>query len=234
MSDLLRVAEGWRTGYLGAVVGLLALRGVANPTRHPELDRAKAELEAALRARYGDLDRAGLRATPPFPAYAAYYRRFGQRYHVALQLESVVFKGKPIPAVAALVEAMFMAELQTGLLTAGHDLDALALPLRLDAACGDERYVVLGGAAVVAKAGDMLLADGQGVVSAVITGPDARTRITPATRAALFAVYAPPEVGVAAVEAHLDAIVANVRLVTPEAETIGRLAAEATGARTTR
>jgi hypothetical protein len=47
---------------------------------------------------------------------------------VKAQWESVAVKGKPIPSRAALVEAMFMAARLV--LTAGHDLDALAGPLR--------------------------------------------------------------------------------------------------------
>ena len=58
-------------------------------------------------------------------AYAAYYERFNKTYHVQLQLESVALKGKSIPRVSALVEAMFMAELENLLLTAGHDLDVV-------------------------------------------------------------------------------------------------------------
>jgi hypothetical protein len=46
-------------------------------------------------------------------AYVDYYRRHGKTYHVKAQRESIALKGKPIPARAALVEAMFMAELKS-------------------------------------------------------------------------------------------------------------------------
>lgn len=49
-------------------------------------------------------------------------------------------EGQVRPSVAALVEAMFIAELKNLLLTAGHDLDAVELPLKLDIARGGERY----------------------------------------------------------------------------------------------
>ena len=132
----------------------------------------------------------------------------------------MALKGKPIPGRAALVEAMFMAELADGLLTAGHDLDALVLPLRLDVATGEERYGLLGGAEQGAKAGDLLMADDQGVVSSVIHGPDARTRITAATERVLFATYGVPGVTADELTRHLAAIEANVRLIAPGAETI--------------
>jgi hypothetical protein len=44
--------------------------------------------------------------------------------------------------VAALVEAMFIAEVKNMLLTAGHDLDAVQLPITLDVSKGDGRYIL--------------------------------------------------------------------------------------------
>ncbi len=155
---------------------------------------------------------------PTPQAYHAYFRHFNKTYHVQLRLESVALKGKPIPRVAALVEAMFMAELKNLLLTAGHDLDALHPPDRLDVSNGSERYVMLNGREQVLKPGDMLIADAQGVMSSVICGPDYRTRIKPDTRNVFFTVYTPPGIGEQAVLRHLQDIRANVLLIAPEAE----------------
>lgn len=217
---MFEVEPGWDAPHPGAAVGILVLRGVVNPAASPALEAEKGALTADLRARLGELTPAELRATPPLPAYAAYYKRFGQRYHVAMQLESVVRRGRDLPAVAALVEAMFVAELRTLVLTAGHDLDALALPLRLRLGTGGEgdRYRTLGGGEATAKAGDLCIADGLGVVSAVVTGPDARTAISAGTTAALFSAYGPPGVGADAVAAHLDELERSVRLIAPAAE----------------
>jgi DNA/RNA-binding domain of Phe-tRNA-synthetase-like protein len=202
--------------YPGAAVGVLAMRDAANPERHPALDARKAELESQLRARFRD--RAELKALEPIRAYTAYYKRFKKTYHVLLQLESVVLKGKPIPRVAALVEAMFVAELKNLLLTAGHDLDAVQEPVRLDVSDGSEHYVRLNGQEQVLKAGDMMIADAQSVISSVLYGPDRRTRIAPHTRRVLFTVYAPPGIGERAVHEHLHDIEANVVLIAPGAE----------------
>jgi DNA/RNA-binding domain of Phe-tRNA-synthetase-like protein len=217
---LLSPSPTLRTLYPGACAGALALRGVTNPAQHPALEAAKAALVERLSARYAGLDRAALAATPPLPAYAAYYKRFGQTYHVLRQIESVVHKGRPLPSVAALVEAMFMAELENGLLTAGHDLDQLAGPLRLDAAQGGETYLTLRGAEAALRPGDMFMADALGIVSSILSGPDARTQITPATTAALFAVYAPAGIGAVAVRAHLHTLEGYVRRVAPGAEQV--------------
>jgi DNA/RNA-binding domain of Phe-tRNA-synthetase-like protein len=214
---MFEVADRWRSRFPGAHVGVLALRDVVNPERHPAMEARKAALADRLKARFAGQDRRAIEVLPAIQAYNAYLKPFKKSYHVQLQLESVALKGKPIPSVAALVECMFMAELEDQLLTAGHDLDALKLPLRLDAAQGDETYTLMRDAPQQLKAGDMFIADGEGVISSIVYGPDRRTRILPATRNAIFTVYAPAGVGEAAVRAHLDTIRGHVAAVAPEA-----------------
>ena len=211
------VSEAWKTAYPGAAVGVLVMRNVVNPEIHAALDKRKEELDGQLRSRFSDYDRAALKALPTIQAYNDYYKRYKKTYHVQLQLESVVFKGKSIPRVAALVEAMFMAELKNLLLTAGHDLEAVQMPVKIDVAEGSERYVRLNGQEQALKPGDMTIADAEDVISCVLYGPDRRTRITPETRQVLFTVYAPPGIGEQAVHDHLRDIQANVLLVAPKA-----------------
>ena len=215
---MLIVSEAWKRAYPGAAVGVLVMRNVLNPERHAALDKRKEELENQLRARFSDYDRAALKALPTIQAYNAYYKRYKKTYHVQLQLESVVFKGKPIPRVAALVEVMFVAELKNLLLTAGHDLEAVQMPVKIDVAEGSECYIRLNGEEQGLKSGDMTIADAKGVISCVLYGPDRRTRITPETRQVLFTVYAPPGIGEQAVHDHLQDIQANVLLVAPQAD----------------
>jgi DNA/RNA-binding domain of Phe-tRNA-synthetase-like protein len=202
------------------VAGLLVMEGVENPEAHPALEQRKAEVEARLRERYGRLGRPEIVALPGIKPYADYYGRFKKTYHVQLQLESIALKGKSLPRGAALVAAMFMAELENQMLTAGHDADALDGPIHLDVAAGDERYVLFNGQTQALKAGDMFMRDARGVISSVLYGPDARTHIRPATRRVVFAVYAPPGIDPARVAAHLRTIADNVRVVAPAAEVV--------------
>src|SRR5215213_3843301 len=221
-SQFLDVDPIWRQAHPGASVGLVAMRSVANPASNDDLNDLASALETEVRSRFGSADRETIRATPPLPAYAAYYKRWGQRYHVAMQLESVAQKGKPLPRVAALVEAMFIAELRNLLLTAGHDLDALQLPVRLTVGSG-ELFTAPNGQESTVKAGDMVIADAGGrVLSAIITGPSAVARIGPETTTALFYTYAPPGVDSSLVDTHLDEIAHNVRLISPQATVVAR------------
>ncbi len=213
------VAKAFEATYPTAMAGVLAMRAVVNPDSSPALDGRKEDLERALRAHFAGQDAAALKTLPQIQAYNAFYKHFGKTYHVQLQLESVALKGKSIPRVAALVEAMFVAELKNLLLTAGHDLDAVQLPVTLDVADGSQLFTMLNGREQVLKPGDMMMSDGQGVISSVLYGPDQRTRIVPATRRVLFTVYAPAGIEEQALRQHLQDIQSNVRLVAPEAET---------------
>ena len=214
---MLVLSEAWKAAYPGAAAGLLVMDTVSNPSTHPELERRKDELTAHLRERYGRLTRADIVALPTVQPYVDYYKRFKKTYHVQLQLESVALKGKALPRVAALVEAMFMAELENQLLTAGHDAAIVEPPIQVDVSKDGEGFVAFSGQTQTLQPNDMVMRDGGGVISSVLYGPDHRTRVRPETRRAAFAVYAPAGIGPERVTAHLHTIAANVRIVAPDA-----------------
>ena len=214
---MFEVTLAWKDTYPEAYAGVLVMRGVFNPAHHPMLEGRKTLLEEGLRAQFSGQDRAAIASHPVLQAYGNYYRQFKKTYHIQLQLESIVLKGKSIPGVAALVESMFMAEMQDLLLTAGHDLDALQLPLVLDVATGAEQYTLLRGDEQTLKSGDMCIRDQTGVISSIIYGPDQRTQITPETRNVVFTVYAPPGIEEQAVVEHLRHIQEHVMVFSPQA-----------------
>ena len=207
---MLQVSERWRQSFPGASVGLLVLDQVSNPAFSEALEAQKRAVEQGLRERF--VDRQSLVNDPVMCAYAGYYKKFAKTYHVQQQLESVVFKGKSIPTVAGLVEAMFMAELNNGLLTAGHDWQALQQPLMLDMTGPDEQYVLMNGKLQAVKQNDMRISDAAGIISSIICGPDQRTCILPSTQKVAYVVYAPAGIGQAAVFQHLSKIHGYVNL----------------------
>lgn len=215
---MFQVTDDWKTTFPGAHAGVLAMHEVENPAHHAALEERKALLEAQLRERFAGQDRTQLSKLPVLQAYQTHYRRFNKTYHVQLQLESIAFKGKSIPSVAALVEAMFMAEVKGLLLTAGHDLDALQLPITLDVSRGGERYILLRGQEQELKPGDMFIADRLGIISDIIYGPDQRSQIQAQTRNVLFTTYAPAGIEEQAITRHLEEIRDNVLLVAPGAQ----------------
>ncbi len=208
----------WKEAYPSAMIGILGMQGVVNPDRDAALQDRAAEVQSQIRGRFSASSRAQMLAIPALRAYSGYYKRFGKTYHVQLQLESVLFRGKTITGPSALVEAMLIAELNSLLLTAGHDIDSVQGPLTVDVSAGAESYTVLAGGGKTLKAGDMFIRDEEGILSSIIYGPDQRTRITSETTAVLFTVYAPPGIARAQLEAHLLDLESNVRLSSPHAK----------------
>jgi len=214
----LTISKKIKTIYPEASLGVLAMKNVSNPQQHEGLDQRKLKIENNLREKFAGLTRADLKKLEPINAYRNYYKKFKKSYHILFQLESIVFKNKSIPKVAALVEAMFMAELKNLLLTAGHDLDTVDLPVKLDAASGTEKYIMLNRQEKELLPGDMFISDSGGIMSSIIYGPDLRTRINPDTQNVLFTVYAPLGVEKSEVFQHLQDIRDYVHIITPDSK----------------
>jgi DNA/RNA-binding domain of Phe-tRNA-synthetase-like protein len=216
---MFQISDSWKNIFPQAHAGILVMHDVINPPHHAQLEKRKKLLEEQIRARFARQRRPEIEQHPVLQAYGDYYARFKKTYHVQLQLESIVLKGKSIPSVAALVEAMFMAEMDNLLLTAGHDLDMLQLPVTLGVATGAEKYTTLHGQEQPLKAGDMFMADGEGIISSILYGPDQHTPIKAQTKNVIFTVYAPAGIEPATVEQHLQNIQQNVLIFAPRAQT---------------
>lgn len=215
---MFEITSSWKSSFPDAHVGVLVMRDVTNPSHHPELENRKAELEEQIRSQFSGQDRAALSSHPVLRAYNAYYKRFKKSYHVQLQLESVAWKGKSIPSVSALVASMFMAEMKNMLLTAGHDLDMLQLPLTLDVSSGTEHYTLMRSEEQILKPDDMFIRDHSGVISSIIYGPDQRTQITAETRNVVFTVYAPDGIDEELVMRHLEDIRDHIQIFASQAQ----------------
>jgi DNA/RNA-binding domain of Phe-tRNA-synthetase-like protein len=205
----------WSVSHPGAVIGLLELSGVENTLPSLQLNQHKRETEVRLRKDYAGFGRSDFLALPVMAAYERYYKRFDKTYHVQLQVESIVLKGKNLPDVSPLVDANFAAEVVTFVLTAGHDVDRLAEPVMIDVSRADDEMTLMNGAAKPIRAGDMVMRDRHGVCCSILYGQDNRSPITAETRRVLYVSYAPPGVPTEAVEAQMWQIEQNVRRFTP-------------------
>lgn len=205
----------WSAAHPGAAIGLLELMDVENKLPSQPLNQRKRETEERLRKMYAGFSRKDFLALPVMAAYEQYYKRFDKTYHVLLQLESIVLRHKSLPDVSPLVDANFTAEVDTLVLTAGHDAAKLESPVIIDVTRSGEVMTTMSGEIKAIRAGDMVMRDAQGICCTILYGQDNRSLITAETRHVLYVAYVPPGVPAEAVEAQLRQIEENARLISP-------------------
>ncbi|MBT3323368.1 MAG: hypothetical protein HN392_13870 [Anaerolineae bacterium] len=207
----------WKSAHSGALIGLLELSGIINTKKIPQLNEQKREIESQLREKYGDFTRQELVALPVMSAYKKYYSRFKKTYHVQLQVESIVHKGRKLPNVSPLVDINFLAEMETFILTAGHDLEKLRKPIFIDISKEGDTITQMNGASKPIRAGDMIMRDANGVSCSILYGQDNRSFISPETSHVLYVAYVPEGIPEEFAMAQLEKIEAYIRLFSPNA-----------------
>ncbi|MFL0251009.1 phenylalanine--tRNA ligase beta subunit-related protein [Clostridium neuense] len=215
---MLTISEDLKELYPAAKLGILIIKNVRNLHSNPKFNEIKASVQNELLNRYPNFNRKEFIKTEPVCFYRNYYKKFKKTYPVQLELESVVLKGKSIPNVSTLVEAMFTAELKNLLLTAGHDFDKINFPLKLSLADGSESFTGISHKEQTLAKNDMMLSDGTSIISSILNGPDYRTKISTDTKNALFYTYIPSGISDDAILSHLKDISNYVSIFSPDAK----------------
>ncbi len=221
---MLQISKELKEAYPGGFIGEISFKNVnIDDAGAINLNRVKDELVQSLRDKHKDYNRIAQVQTEPMKSYVTYYKKFKKTYHVLLQLESVILKGKSIPEINPLVMIMFLAELKNLILTAAHDLDSIFLPVNVELSKGNEMYQLLNGMEKELPAGDMFMEDKEGIISSIIYGPDNRTQITEETNSVLYTVYAPPGIEKSTICKHLNDIINYMQIVTPQVKMIKKI-----------
>jgi len=204
--------------YPGFHCAWMTVTNAGQTADRPALDLLKGEGIRQLKKQHAGYERSSFIRTEPVCRYVQYYKSFGRTYPVLQQLESILLKDKGLPAVGALIEAMFLAEVQNLLLTAGHDRNCLQGKLNLQTADGTETYHGITGKEQQLTAGDLCISDECGILSSILGGPDQRTKITADTKDVLYFVYGVDGVTKEQLSRHLEMIAACLGTVIPEAQ----------------
>jgi DNA/RNA-binding domain of Phe-tRNA-synthetase-like protein len=207
----------WAAAHTGATIGLLEVSGVENVHPSPVLNEYKREAEAHLREKYRDFKRADFLALPVMAAYDQYYKRFNKTYHVQLQLESIVLKGKSLPSVSPAVDSYFTAEVQTLVLTAGHDVVKLQEPITIDVSREGDVMRQTSGEPRAIRAGDMVMKQHGDICCSIIYGQEPDSLISAGTQHVLYVAYAPVGVPTASIEDQFERIESNIHMFSPRA-----------------
>ena len=207
--------QDWRAAHPGAAIGFLEVSNVERVAVSARLDDEKRAIEKRLRERYAGFIRADFLSLPVMAAYDRYYDRFDKTYHVLQQVESIVLKGKSLPNVVPLVDANFMAEVDTFVLTASHDADKLQGEVCMDVARSGDQMIQMNGALKSILVGDMIMRDAHGVCCSIIYGQDNISPLRPESSHAFYVAYAPAGVPETQIHEHLQRIWENIQLFSP-------------------
>lgn len=216
---MLTISDAVKEKYPDLHFGIMMIENVQNPKSNPTLNQMKKNLEIELREKYNHLDKQALKSLSQIQAYNEFYKTFKKTYHVQHQIESIVFKDKDLPNVAALVEAMFMVEVKNLLLTAGYDYGKVKNALQVDLSDGNQVFTGMGMSPKKPPKNDIILCDQQDILGSIICGPDHSSRISPETTQVLFAVYGVPGITEQAIHNHLLDIEHHVSVISPNAIT---------------
>jgi len=194
-----------KTKYPEAVFASMIVMNVPNCKKNEVLEERKRKAEMELKRM--DVERDSV-----LQSYNAYFNKWGKTYPIEFQINTIRRGGK-LPQVSVLVDSMFVAELKNGILTSGHDLDAIKGDLVFDVSEGGERYLMLNGKEQELKENDIILKDEEGILASVLYGPARRTSITSDTRNVLCFAWCPYRMDDRLITAHLNDILSNLRIV---------------------
>ena len=194
------------------------MKNIDSSGEKDKLEKIREEVETEFRKNFQGLSRDEINSLSIIETYNNYYKNFGKTYHVRSQVESVI-NGKTLSSGFPALTAMFMAEVKNMLLTAGHDISTLVLPIHIKIGTGQEKFIDIRGANKNTISGDMIMIDGASVISSIILGPDSRTKLTFTSKDILFAVYVPAGIEREAVLSHLQDIENYVKAFSPNSET---------------
>ena len=110
-----------------------------------------------------------------------------------------------------------MAEVETFVLTAGHDVTKLQEPILIDVSREGDHITQMNGAKKSILAGDMVMRDANGISCSILYGQDNRSSILPGTDHVLYVAYAPSGVSSDAVISQFQKVKEYVHLFSQKA-----------------
>ena len=175
--------------YPDTVFGMMSAVNLNSSPDHQAWEKLRDREINAFRSNLPDFDRKKSASVQPLAGYTQYFKRLKKTYPVLLQMESVLLKEKDLRSSSLAVEVMFLAEVKSGLLVAGHDPSRLSGDYVLKLARGDEKFKIVSGQSRQLKEDDIFMADGRHILSSVLEGQDYQSRLTEKSERALYCVY---------------------------------------------
>lgn len=190
--------------YPESIFGSLIIRNFANIKSHDTLEERKRDLERKIKEGEGEVERSSM-----IKKYDSYFKQWKKTYPIEFQIKTIK-AGRRFPKVSALVDVMFLAELNSCILTSGHDLDKIQGNLTFDVSSGGENYLKLNNQEQKLKQSDVILNDEEGLLASILYGPAKRTSITMKAKNALYFAWCPYITDEGLIKAHLNEILSYI------------------------
>ncbi|MHA2297187.1 MAG: phenylalanine--tRNA ligase beta subunit-related protein [Candidatus Hodarchaeales archaeon] len=190
--------------YPKAIFGSLKAMNVLNKKKNEFLEEQKRDLEKKIREVHIEMDEDSI-----IQNYNSYFEKWKKKYPIEYQIKTIKSGGN-FPRVSVLVDSMFLAELNSRILTSGHDLDKIQGDLIFDVSKGGERYLMINGKEQKMKKNDVFLKDEEGILACILHGPARRTSIKSKTGNALYLAWSPFELEEEIINAHLNDILTKL------------------------
>lgn len=190
--------------YPESIFGSLIIRDFPNIQSHETLEERKRDLERRIKEGEGEVERSIM-----IKKYDSYFKQWKKTYPIEFQIKTIK-DGRRFPKVSALVDVMFLAELNSCILTSGHDLDKIQGNLTFNVSSGGELYLKLNNQEQKLKQSDVILNDEEGLLASILYGPAKRTSITMKAKNALYFAWCPYITDEELIKAHLNEILSYV------------------------
>ncbi|MHA2247222.1 MAG: phenylalanine--tRNA ligase beta subunit-related protein [Candidatus Hodarchaeales archaeon] len=190
--------------YPESIFGSLIVKNRPNRKMHEALEEQKRDIERKIRESHEEVDKGSM-----IQNYNTYFKMWNKTYPIEYQINTIRSGGK-FPQVSVLVDSMFLAELNSRILTSGHDLESIRGDLTFDVSRGGERYLKLNGQEQKLKKNDVVLRDNEGLLASILYGPARRTSISLKTKDALYFAWCPYVIDEKLIIAHLNEILENL------------------------
>lgn len=200
----IQLTSDLKNSYPESIFGSLIIRDFTNIKSHETLEERKRDLERKIKEGEEEVERSSM-----IKKYDSYFKKWKKIYPIEFQIKTIK-DGRRFPKVSALVDVMFLAELNSCILTSGHDLDKIQGNLTFDVSSGGEDYLKLNGQEQKLKQNDVILNDEEGLLASILYGPARRTSITMKAKNALYFAWCPYITDEELIKAHLNEILSYI------------------------
>ncbi|HEY6351467.1 MAG TPA: hypothetical protein VI636_18850 [Candidatus Angelobacter sp.] len=164
------------------VLGIVTIRGVESGSLQMAVDSLGRAVLRQAEGNHPDLTRR-------MKAFESFFAANNLRSPLAGQFEAMRSRGTP--GGSPLVQALLLLEMNTGLLMGAQDAGAIKGELLCDLAAEGEIFRGMR-TEVQCRKDEILLRDSEGIIAALLQGPDYRTRLKNSTKDLVFFVFSVP------------------------------------------